>query len=73
MTEDYSKYKFRKNHRKDKIWWLDVTDQVGLWLFSFDKKNVFNMFQDYPDKLTAEQKTIFDNENPFWADFFKDR
>jgi hypothetical protein len=46
---------------------------VGEWLFTFDKTNIFNMFQDYPHKLTKKQREIFDKENPYWADFFKDR
>lgn len=66
-------YNFYKESPKDVIWWVDNPDQKGAWLFSFDKKNVFNMFQDYPAKLTKEQKEIFDKENPYWADFFKDR
>lgn len=41
--------------------------------FSFDKKHIFNMFRDYPHELTDEQKKIFDEENPYWANFFKDR
>jgi hypothetical protein len=44
-----------------------------VWIFSFDKTTEFNMFHDYPYKLTKEQKQIFDKENPEWADFFKDR
>ena len=56
-----------KNNTDDKIWWKD-TDSVGEWLFSFDKKQVFNMFADYPHNLK-----IFDEENPEWVDFFKDR
>jgi hypothetical protein len=31
------------------------------------------MFADYPYKLTPEQKKIFDEENPYWVDFFADR
>ena len=62
-----------KNNESDQIWWLDTPDTVGEWLFSFDKKTVFNMFADYPHALTAEQKAIFDKENTEWADFFWDR
>ena len=62
-----------KNNPDDKIWWLDNSETKGEWLFSFDKEHTFNMFADYPHNLTAEQKKIFDEENPYWADFFKDR
>lgn len=41
-----------------------MPDNDGDWLFSFDQKRVFNMFADYPQKLTPEQKDIFDRENP---------
>lgn len=64
--------KFYKNNEDDVIWWLD-SERKGEWLFSFDKKKIFNMFADYPDKLTPEQKRIFDKENPEWAEFFSDR
>lgn len=62
-----------KNEATDQIWWKDTPGQIGLWLFSFDKKKVFNMFKDYPHNLTSEKKAIFDKENPEWKDFFKDR
>lgn len=65
--------KFYKNNSSDAIWWVDNDEVVGEWLFSFDKKTLFNMFADYPHKLTKEQKEVFDKENPYWADFFKDR
>lgn len=65
--------RFYKNNPDDKIWWLDNHEKKGEWIFSFDKKKVFNMFADYPHNLTHEQKKIFDEENPYWADFFKDR
>ena len=64
---------FVKNNPDDEIWWVNNPETKGEWLFSFDKEHTFNMFADYPHNLTAEQKKIFDEENPYWADFFKDR
>ena len=66
-------HKFYKEKESDTIWWVDNSDQVGVWEFSFDKKKVFNMFRDYPYNLTKKQKEIFDRENPYWANFFKSR
>ena len=65
--------RFYKNKPSDKIWWVDNPERIGEWLFSFDKKKVFNMFSDYPHKLTPEQKQLFDKENSYWKEFFKDR
>lgn len=62
---------FYHNEPDDKIWWVNNTDTIGEFLFSFDKKKIFNLFEDYPDKLTPEQKELFDRENPFWKDFFR--
>lgn len=70
---EVSNSKFYKNNKSDKIYWVDNADQIGVRLFSFDQKTIFNMFADYPHNLTPEQKEIFDEENPYWADFFKDR
>jgi len=64
---------FYKKNKKDKVWWIDNLDSIGKHLFSFDKIKIFNLFADYPHNLTAEQKEIFDKENPFWKDFFKER
>ena len=47
---------FYKNEPSDRIWWVDNIEEVGVFEFSFDKKTVLNLFQDYPWKLTAEQK-----------------
>jgi len=66
-------HEFIKNNPTDKIWWVDNPDVKGEFLFSFDREKVFNLFADYPWKLTNEQRRIFDKENPYWADFFKDR
>lgn len=64
---------FYKNNSTDVIWWVDDTEHVGRFLFSFDKKHVFNLFRDYPEKLTKEQLEVFNRENPYWVEFFKDR
>lgn len=66
--------KWYKNTPTDHIWWLDNSNEMtGEWIFSFDRKHTFNIFADYPYMLTPDQKRIFDAENPYWADFFKDR
>ena len=64
---------FYKQNKNDEIWWIDNIDTIGEFLFSFDKKTIFNLFADYPHNLTAEQKEIFDKENPYWKDFFSYR
>lgn len=61
------------DEKKPKVIWIDNPEQVGEMNFTFDGEKIFNLFQDYPHELTKEQKIIFDEENPFWADFFKDR
>lgn len=62
-----------KDNPNDKIMWLDTSDCDGEFVFTFDGETFFNMFADYPHKLTPEQKAIFDKENPFWAEFFSGR
>lgn len=62
-----------KENETDRVWWIDNPDAKGVWLFSFDRETVFNLFEDYPYKLTPEQKAVFDKENPHWSEFFKDR
>lgn len=62
--------RFYKENESDKIWWVDTSDKEGIFLFSFDKKKVFNLFTDYPHKLTNAEKEMFDSENPFWANYF---
>ena len=64
---------FYKQNESDKVWWTNDTEYVGRFLFSFDKKRVFNLFEDYPHELTQEQLETFNRENPYWAEFFKDR
>lgn len=64
---------FDEEDRTCQVKWLRDPSQKGAFLFTFDGKKVFNLFRDYPFALTEEQKAVFDSENPYWADFFKDR
>lgn len=64
---------FYKQNESDKIYWVDDLSHVGSHLFSFDKKKIYNIFEDYPHNLTAKEKDIFDKENPYWADLLRDR
>lgn len=64
---------FYKKHKNDSVWWISDLTRRGPIYFSFDRKIVFNIYSDYPYKLTKEQIRVFDNENPFWADYFKSR
>ena len=66
-----NEYIFYKNKPTDKVYWVDNIGTIGEFLFSFDKKKIYNLFRDYPQKLTAEEKRIFDKDNPYWADYFK--
>ena len=64
---------YYKNKPSDEIWWAEDIDHKGQMFFSFDRNKNFNLFADYPHNLTPEQKAIFDDENPYWKNFFKDR
>ncbi len=61
------------NDNNSKFSWIENPEKIGEMLFTFDGKQIFNLFRDYPHALTPEQKSIFDEANPFWVDFFKDR
>ncbi|MCI6574388.1 MAG: hypothetical protein MSC53_04365 [Arcanobacterium sp.] len=45
----------------------------GEFWFTFDKEKVFNFFSDYPHALSLPQKKIFDEEYPFWREFFANK
>ena len=64
---------FSKNRKTDVIFWVDNCDYIGQHLFTFNKRKIYNLFRDYPYNLTAEQKEIFDRENPYWREYFAER
>ncbi len=64
---------FYKEQRTDHFYTVDHVGYEGELLFSPDGEKIYNLFRDYPKKFTDEEKDAFDQENPFWAGFFKDR
>ena len=64
---------FYKKNETDKIYWLTKDETTGEHLFTFDQNKIYNLFKDYPHELTKEEKEIFDKENPYWKEYFKDR
>lgn len=74
IDEKNNDYEFYKKNENDLVWWVQKRERIiGEHLFSFDKKKIYNLFQDYPHNLTKEEKEIFDRENSYWQEFFKDR
>lgn len=57
---------FYKESENSEIWCIDDLDEIGQFLFSFDKKTIYNFWTDY-DKLSDEQKAIFNKEFPTMA------
>ena len=68
-----NKYKLYKQNKGDKTWWVDNRDVIGVFLFTLDKKKAYNLFRDYPDKLSVDEWLTFNAENEYWKNFFKDR
>lgn len=65
---------FNKERKNSRFWWVErIPEEIGLLEISFDRKKIYNLFQDYPWKFSPEEKAAFDSEEPYWADFFKDR
>ena len=72
VTNGSDRY-FYKKKSDNIVWWLKETEGAnrGNHRFSFDKETVFDLMRDYPDKLTPQQKEIFDKENPYWAKYMQ--
>lgn len=66
---------FYKHAPDDRVWWVENNgdERFGRHRFSFDQVKIYDLFADYPHNLTPEEVELFDTENPFWADFFKNR
>lgn len=65
----YEDYPLFKKNRESKVWWVDIRDQDGMFIFTLDKKKFFYLYRDY-SKMLKEEKEVFDKSEPFWANFF---
>ncbi|MDY2794791.1 DUF7675 family protein [Peptostreptococcus porci] len=61
---------FNKKDEKSKVWWTSKIDSVGELNISFDRKKIYNLFDDYPHNMTKEEVEIFDKEESYWKEFF---
>lgn len=66
-----SKLRFYKEKDGNETWWVD-SERIGEFLFSFDKKKVYNLFADYPEKLAFDEWLVFNEENEYWMMFKAD-
>ncbi len=62
-----------KENKDDKVWWLDNEKAIGEFACTRDKKTFYNLFADYPDKLSVQDWITFNEENEYWVKFFKER
>lgn len=53
--------------------WIENPEKIGERIFTFDGEKIYNLFRDYPHALSPEEKKLFDEKNPYWVEFFKDR
>ena len=73
LNKENSNFRFYKKKDNDKIWLVEEIGYIGKLLYSFDKKNIYNLWTDYPHNFTKEEKELFDKENPYWKEFFSGR
>ena len=68
-----SEVEYKKESPGDSVWWVHRSGVVGTMAFTFDKRRIYNLFRDYPDKLSVEEWMAFNRENPYWEHFFRGR
>lgn len=59
-------YDFYKDD-ESQIYIIETPDEIGAFLFSFDKKKIYDFYKDFPQKLTPEEIEIFKREFPYMA------
>ena len=59
---------FYKNNPNSRVWWL-AKDECDFdeFLFSFDKKKIYNLYEDYGHNMTDEEMEILNEDEPEMA------
>lgn len=70
--EKYKKEKgdYWLRKKNSKVYWLANDSEKrrrGDFIFSFDKKNIYHLYSDYPDKMTKEEVEFFNKYEPYWS------
>lgn len=75
MAINKNYWAWEKKRAGDLVEWAYTSEVFdGLFLFRIGARGrVYNLFGDYPEKLTAEELEIFNKEYPYWAEFFQER
>jgi len=55
LNKENSNFRFYKKKDNDKIWSVEEIGYIGKLLYSFDKKNIYNLWTDYPHNFTKEE------------------
>ncbi len=60
---------FYKTSPESRIWWTGAIGCEDGGIFSFDCKKLYSLFGDARN-LTGEERKIFIEDEPYWANFF---
>lgn len=60
-----------KQNPRYNLWDVSCPEMRGSMLFTFDKKNVYGIYSDYPKNLNKKQLEVFDKAtNNFWRKYY---
>ena len=57
--------RFYKKNPNSRIWWFRKEEpDFDEFLFSFDKKKIYNLYEDYGHNMTDEEMKILNEDEP---------
>lgn len=74
LINEQNKEMYRFNDEEcETIYRVKDLKHIGGILISFDKKTIYNLWTDYPQKFTPIQIETIRKEMPYWYKFFENR